>query len=122
MQNRNLAWIAPPIAIARAGGVALPCTAPVGLFWIGGIGTLVAGAATPYAWLAGLGLILWVLAGIWSRETVAAIREDRLELRHGCRDGDSTLCRQVPPDAYESDPLDQLRDDQGHNEPGPQGR
>ncbi|MFP4696480.1 hypothetical protein [Thiohalospira sp.] len=117
MKTRYLAYLAPPLAISRAGVTGIACVGPVGLFWLGGIGTLIAGLATPHTWLAGLGVILWVLAAIWSRETVQAIREDRFELRRGCRDGDSTACRQVPPREDETDPLEQVQGDTG-----PEGR
>ena len=111
MLTRYLAYIAPPVAIIRTGVTGIACVGPVGLFWLGGLGTLIAGLSTTHPWLAGLGVILWVLAAIWSRETVQAIREDRFELRRGCRDGDSTLCRQVPPQEDEADPLEQVRGD-----------
>ena len=116
MRTRNLAYIAPPLAVVRVGGTGIPCAGPVGLFWLGGIGTLVAGLVTPHTWMVGLGLILWALAAIWARETVQAIREDRFDLRRGCRSGDSTLCRQVPPEAHEADPLEQFRNGPGDNQ------
>lgn len=110
MNRRVLAILAPPVAVCRF-GCAGCCAAPIGVFWIAGMVSLIyaffGGPAGLESFSTGtfvLGLILWTIATIWAELTINGIDAD-----DKCDESISTLCRVVKPDLDDSNPLDEIK-------------
>jgi len=110
VKRRLLALIAPPVAVCRY-GCAGCCAAPIGVFWIAGMVSLI------YAFFGGpagldsfsigtfiLGAILWIIATTWAELTINGINADDI-----CDEKSSSLCRIVKPKLDDSDPLDEIK-------------
>jgi hypothetical protein len=104
-----LAVLVPPVAACRY-GCAGCCAAPIGVFWIAGIVSLVYGynggplGLDTVSWSTlGLGAALWGIAVIWTLITLHNTDDDR------CQKKTSTLCSKIVPRLNESDPLDEVR-------------
>ncbi len=110
MQRRLLAFVAPPVAVCRY-GCAGCCAAPIGVFWIAGIISLI------YAFFGGpvetdgfsittfiLGVVLWAIATTWAELTINGINAD-----DQCNGNASSMCRIVKPKLDDSDPLDEIK-------------
>ena len=109
MKRRILAIFAPPVAVCHY-GCAGCCAAPIGVFWIAGIISII------YAFFGGpvpgesfsigtflLGAILWTIATVWAELTIKGVEDDECQTRA------STLCRVVKPILDESDPMDEVK-------------
>ena len=112
MQRKVLALIAPPVAVCRY-GCASCCVAPIFVFWLASIGSVI------YAFFGGpsgldgfswgtlaLGMILWVIAVTWAETVIKGVSEDLAGTR--CNGKASTLCSAVSSNSNDSDPLDEV--------------
>ncbi len=110
MQRRILALIAPPVAVCRY-GCASCCAAPIGVFWIAGLISMI------YAFFGGpagledfssgtfiLGAILWTLAAIWAELTINGIQAN-----DQCDHHSSSFCRAIKPELDDTNPLDEIK-------------
>lgn len=109
MNRVALAVTAPPLAVCRY-GCAGCCAAPIAVFWIAGIVSLIYGYyggplnVAGISWYTmGLGVVLWAIAGVWATLTVRLVDEDK------CRKKSSPLCGRIAPGADEHDPMDEVR-------------
>lgn len=110
MKRRFLALIAPPVAVCHY-GCAGCCAAPIGVFWLAGMVSLVysffGGPAGVEGFSIGtfiLGAILWVIATVWAELTINGIDAD-----DKCDPNSSSLCRVVKPTLDDSNPLDEIK-------------
>lgn len=107
---RNLvAWLVPPAAVARYG--CATCTAaPIGVFWLASLVSLVygllggkLGGVEGTQWvLIGLGVVMWIIAAVWARLVIQGVAEDLSPSQEGSRD------RRVVPQVDEADPFKEL--------------
>ena len=110
VKRRFLALIAPPVAVCKF-GCAGCCAAPIGVFWIAGMVSII------YAFFGGpaglesfsngtflLGVILWGIAATWAELTIGGIDAD-----DQCDVESSTFCRMVKPTLDDSDPMDEIK-------------
>ncbi len=113
MRRSILALLVPPVAVCRY-GCAGCCAAPIGVFWITGIVSII------YAFYGGpagtegismgtltLGAVLWGIAAIWAENVIRGVDEDNQDSR--CEKKSSTVCRIVQPRVDESDPMDEVK-------------
>lgn len=113
MQRRILAILVPPFAVCRY-GCAGYCAAPIGLFWLAGIVSIV------YSFYGGplgvdgiswttlfLGVVMWIIATVWAEDTIRGVDADKLQTKS------SSLCRIVKPNIDEHDPFDDIRKNAG---------
>ena len=105
-----LALITPPVAVCRY-GCAGCCAAPIGVFWIAGMVSIVyaffGGPAEVDGFSSGtflLGIILWGIASTWAALTINGIAADKQ-----CDKEASSLCRVVKPTIDDSNPLDEIK-------------
>jgi len=110
VNRRFLALIAPPVAVCKF-GCAGCCAAPIGVFWIAGLVSLIyaffGGPAAVDGFSVGtfiLGFILWTIATTWAELTINGIDAD-----DQCDKNSSSLCRIVKPKLDDSDPLDEIK-------------
>jgi len=109
MQRTTLSILVPPLAVCRY-GCAGCCAAPIGVFWLAGIVSII------YGYLGGpasletaswptimLGVALWIIASVWARMAIRGIKDDE------CQGKRSTVCRMVIPDENDSNPLDDIK-------------
>ena len=112
MQRKVLALIAPPIAVCRY-GCASCCVAPIFVFWLASIGSVI------YAFFGGpsgldgfswgtlaLGMILWVIAVTWAETVIKGVSDDQKVPR--CSGKSSTLCSIVSSNNNDADPLEEV--------------
>ena len=109
MEFKWLEVVAPPLAVYRKGSASM-CTAPIAVFWVTGIVSLLYGLeGGPLRdgetnWLLlGLGAVMWAIAYVWGRLVATGVDEDE----HGT--ARSSRATQVDPEAYTSDPMDEIR-------------
>jgi len=110
MKQAVLTILAPPLAACRF-GCAGCCAAPIGVFWLTGIVSIVYGFIGGPANLmgpswntVGLGLALWAIATVWAALTIRSADEDT------CAGKSNKLCDKLtPPAADESDPFEEVR-------------
>lgn len=113
MKRSVLALLAPPVAVCRY-GCAGCCAAPIAVFWITGIVSLI------YAFFGGpvaaqgvslgtlaLGAALWGIAAIWAETVIKSVEDDASDPE--CETRSSTVCRMVPPRVDESDPMEDVK-------------
>ena len=100
-----LAVIIPPVAVCRF-GCAGCCAAPIGVFWIASIISIIYGyqggplGLEGVSWgTVGLGGLLWLISIAWAFLTLRAADDDR------CKRPSSSLCRRIMPRTDEPDPL-----------------
>ncbi len=106
MSRYTLSLLAPPLAVCRY-GCAGCCAAPIGVFWVTGIVSMVYGflggplhhPGTSWPTVA-LGLALWAIASVWAMVTLRNVEETAGSARSG-------FCRAIDP-AEEEHPLDQV--------------
>jgi len=110
LKRRVLALIAPPVAVCRF-GCAGCCAAPIGVFWITGMVSIIYaffGGPAEVAGFSGgtflLGTILWGIASTWAELTINGINAD-----DQCDQQSSSLCRVVKPTIDDSNPLDEVK-------------
>lgn len=105
----------PPVAACKY-GCAGCCAAPIAVFWLAGIAAMIYGLLGGPANLMGpswntaaLGLLLWLIAAVWSAVSIRGADEET------CTQRDSNpLCKTLAPGkagtaADESDPFDEVR-------------
>ena len=109
MKRAVLTLVTPPFAVCKF-GCASCCAAPIAVFWITGIVSIVYGIVGGPANLMGpswntiaLGLALWGIAAVWAAITIRSTDEDK------CKGLKNPLCENILPEADESDPFDEVR-------------
>jgi len=109
MQRTTLSILIPPLAVCRY-GCAGCCAAPIGVFWLAGITSIIYGyfggpASLPtVSWTTVLlGIGLWVIASVWARTAIRGVKADE------CKQKRSTVCRVVNPNSDDTDPLDEIK-------------
>lgn len=113
MKRRLLALFMPPVAVCKY-GCAGCCAAPIGVFWIAGIVSII------YAFFGGpeevegfsngtflLGIILWAIAATWAELTLKGIEANGNDPK--CDKKASSICRIVKPKHDVSDPMDEVK-------------
>ena len=113
MQRKLMAVFTPPLAVCKY-GCASCCAAPIGVFWVTGMVSIVYGVLggpaglNGISWITvGLGLALWVLAVVWAENTIQGVEADQADPK--CQSNASTVCRIVRPRLDETDPLDEIK-------------
>ncbi len=112
MQRKILAFITPPVAVCRY-GCASCCVAPIFVFWLASIGSVI------YAFFGGpagldhfswgtlaLGVILWAIAVAWAETVIKGVNDDLAG--KNCNGKASTLCSIVSSGSNDVDPLDEV--------------
>ena len=109
MKRALLTILTPPVAACRY-GCAGCCAAPIGVFWIAAMVSLVYGMIGgptnlmgPNSYLILLGMVLWGIASVWAAVTIRGADDDK------CQRKTSTLCNKIMPSVDESDPFDEVR-------------
>ncbi len=112
MKRTIQALLVPPLAVCRY-GCAGCCAAPIGVFWIAGIVSLI------YAFFGGptgqegistgtlvLGIVLWAIASLWANNTIRNVTEDS-----HCDSETPGFCRVFKSADIldESDPMDEVK-------------
>lgn len=110
-----MSLLAPPLAVCRYGRASC-CAAPIGVFWIAGLVSLVYGGlggplrSGSVAWsVVALGIGLWIAATSWALLTVQQVTDENGV--RGRRGGGGRRCDALPetdPRLDESDPLEQV--------------
>jgi len=110
MQRKVLAFITPPVAVCRY-GCASCCVAPIFVFWLASIGSVIyaffGGPAglDGFSWgTFGLGIILWVIAAVWAETVIRGVNDDIDNPK--CKGKSSTLCSIVS--SNNNDPMDEI--------------
>lgn len=108
-----LALLVPPVAVCRY-GCAGCCAAPIGVFWLAGIISIIYAFFGGPAQLQGvsmgtltLGAVLWGIAAIWAENVIKGVEQDENDPK--CDSRASSVCRIVKPRLDESDPLDEVK-------------
>lgn len=109
MTRVTLSLMAPPLAVCRY-GCASCCAAPIGVFWLTGIVSLIYGglggplrSGSVAWWVVALGCFLWATATAWALLTIQSVADQRECEQH------KGICRVLPeggPD--DSDPLEEI--------------
>jgi len=109
MKRILLSLLTPPLSVCRY-GCAGCCAAPIGVFWIAGIASLVYGYfggplnLEGISWsTVGLGVLLWCIAAVWATITVMNVSNEL------CEKKSDSLCSKIDSRLDESDPLDEVR-------------
>ncbi len=108
MHPLTLAVLMPPVAVARY-RCACRCAAPIGVFWIGGLGALATGVLGGLGFVAALGLAMTGLAILWAVLTVRGASPN------GCAELTSRGVSHPLPWEQEPDPLAMVREAQGRD-------
>jgi hypothetical protein len=95
-------------------GCAGCCAAPIGVFWLAGIISII------YAFFGGptgvegislgtlaLGVILWVIATIWAENVIKGVTADETDKK--CEANASSVCRMVQPKLDDTDPMEEIK-------------
>ena len=111
MNRYILSIIVPPVAVCRY-GCAGCCAAPIAVFWIAGIASLIYGylggplELTGISWYTmSLGALLWAIASIWALITVHNVNAEQCQ----SKPKSNSLCGKISAKLDESDPLDEIR-------------
>jgi hypothetical protein len=109
MQRTTFSILIPPLAVCRY-GCAGCCAAPIAVFWLAGIVSIIYGilggpaSLETVSWpTVFLGIGLWLIATVWARMAIRGVKDDE------CQRKRSTVCRMVIPGADETDPLDDIK-------------
>ncbi len=109
MKRAGLTLVTPPFAACKF-GCAGCCAAPIGVFWITGIVSIVYGIVGGPTNLMGpswntiaLGLALWGIAAVWAAITIRSADDEK------CNGRNNRLCNKILPATDESDPFDEVR-------------
>jgi len=113
MQRKILALIAPPVAVCRY-GCASCCVAPIFVFWLASIGSVIyaffGGPAglNSFSWgTLALGIILWAISMAWAETVIKGVSDDLAD--KNCNGKTSTLCSIVSSNNnIDADPLDEV--------------
>ena len=105
-----LTLVSPPLAACRF-GCAGCCAAPIAVFWLTGIVSILYGLAGGPGNLMGpswntvaLGVSLWAIASVWAAVTIRGVDNGKCEPR-----GENRLCKKILPNEDESDPFEEVR-------------
>jgi hypothetical protein len=111
MKRLLLTLLAPPVAACRY-GCAGCCAAPITVFWLTAIVSMVYGVAGGPANLmapswntVGLGVVLWAIASVWTALTIRGASASPAR----CEGRNNPICERIVPDADEPDPFDEAR-------------
>ena len=114
MKRKLMAVTSPPLAVCHY-GCAGCCAAPIGVFWITGMISIIYGFMGGPANLDGiswmtvlLGFGLWLIAAVWAENTIRGVEEDQEDPNCKSKKA-SNVCRIVKPRLDESDPLDEVK-------------
>jgi len=112
MQRKILALFTPPVAVCHY-GCASCCVAPIFVFWLASIGSII------YAFFGGpsglegfswgtlaLGIILWAIAVAWAETVIKGVNDDLADTK--CEGTKSSFCSIVSSNSPETDPLDEV--------------
>jgi len=114
MKCALLTLFTPPLAVCKF-GCAGCCAAPIGVFWLAGISSIIYGLVGGPANLmgpswntVGLGFLLWAIAVVWAAVTIRGADDEK------CDRQPSPLCKPVAPkrksvEPDETDPFDEVR-------------
>ena len=109
MKRVLLTLLIPPFAACRF-GCAGCCAAPIGVFWLASITSIIYGLLGGPTNLMGpstttvlLGVGMWGVASVWAAITIRGADDDKCERRS------STLCNKIMPQNDETDPFDEVR-------------
>ena len=113
MQRKLFVIFTPPLAVCRY-GCASCCVAPIAVFWFASIISVIYAffggplQSNSFSWgTFGLGVALWIIAGMWARTVIKGVEEDLTDT--GCTGKASGICRIVSARGDEIDPLDEVR-------------
>jgi len=114
MKRTIMAALAPPLAVCQY-ACAGCCAAPIGVFWITGIVSIIYGFMGGPAnldhtsWMTVLlGFGLWIIAAVWAENTIRPVNTDQENTN--CEQGNSkNLCRIIKPRIDDSNPLDEIK-------------
>ena len=108
-QRTTLSILIPPLAVCRY-GCAGCCAAPIAVFWLAGIVSIVYGyfggpaGLDTISWTTVLlGVVLWIIATVWAVMAIRGVKDDE------CKRKSSTVCRIVTPRDDDSNPLDDIK-------------
>ena len=109
MRRTALILFAPTVAVCRF-GCASCVAAPITVFWLAGIVSIVSGilggpvnSQSGISWgTVTLGLALWAMASLWTAISIRVGREAQ------CDRSDSPVCRAIDPDNDEPDSLNDI--------------
>lgn len=103
------AVLVPPLG-ARLYGCGTHCLAPVAVFWLFGVLSVVygffggpAGEAGISWWTIALGLVMWLIAAVWTLLTLQGVEADINQ------DEQSPRAHFVEPTESETDPFDEIK-------------
>ncbi|WP_132972910.1 hypothetical protein [Thiogranum longum] len=109
MKRAVLTLLIPPFAACRF-GCAGCCAAPIGVFWLASITSIIYGLLGGPTNLMGpsintilLGVGMWGIASVWTAITIRSAGDDK------CENRSSAVCNKILPDNDESDPFDEVR-------------
>ena len=113
MQRKILTFAIPPMAVCRY-GCAGCCAAPIGVFWVAGLTSIIYGflggpaeiATTSWSTVL-LGVVLWGIASVWAMTTIRGVSDDKGDPK--CSEKRSTVCRLVTPKDDDNDPMDEAK-------------
>lgn len=106
--RRILTVLTPPLAVCRY-GCARCCAAPIGVFWLSGIGAIIYGFMggpanlSTVSWTTVLlGIGLWIIATVWAGTVIKTVDDP------SCGQKRSPLCQVIGPQDDDS-PLDNVK-------------
>jgi len=109
MKKYLIAVVIPPLAVCRY-GCAGCCAAPIGVFWLTGLFSLVYGLMggplnlDGISWgTVGLGATLWLIAIGWAYLTLSRVDQDSCD-----KERKNPICR-IMPSLNETDPMDEIK-------------
>ncbi len=103
MKRTLLAIIVPPAAVIDH-GYAASTAAPIGVFWVCSLASLIYGLSAASGASIIIGTLLWMIATSWAWLVLRGVENDLLG-----REGSTRMNLAAPHDLDESDPFSQLR-------------
>jgi len=114
VKRKFMAALTPPLAVCHY-GCASCCAAPIGVFWVTGIISIIYGFMggpanlEQISWMTVLlGFGLWVIAAVWAENTLKGVETDQEDPNCKSKKA-SNVCRIVKPRLDESDPLEEIK-------------
>ncbi len=109
MKSYITATLIPPVGACRY-GCGTSCAAPITVFWLFGVISVVYGLLggptnePGTSWYTvGLGLVMWGIAAVWTLATLQGVEADR------CHDLWSPKAHRIQPCDNETDPLEEVK-------------
>lgn len=113
MSRYLLASIFPPLAVCRY-GCAGCCAAPIGVFWLAGVVSIIYGlfggpaGHDHISWATVLlGIGLWVIAIFWALNVIKGVSDDKSDPQ--CSQKRSNLCSIIATEEQTGNPLDEVK-------------